>query len=581
MSIASQLPSIPLAQASVTLRALAQSAAGSTLQAQVIGQLENGSTQVQIGRQTLALHLPMPQAPGTMLTLALNQADGQVKMTLISAQPPMTGTPQNPVPPPTSPAATSVQLSPAALAQPSAPLGIPTSPTVATGAGGAQSGASIPVSPRPAASTAGLQTPASSPGLAASGAEGLVRAAPISVASINAAERSMPVGPAGTAPAAPMAGAAVSGRPTIPYAVAAPAAAILPVQLATTTTPPALPPVAQASGVIASGAQSGQVPSGAQGQSAGAAAPMAPPAVQPSSPQVALTQMVQQALVRQDSVLGLTVALSQVVGRVAMPEPVVKAAQQVLGQRLALDEGGVTPSALARAIRNSGIFQEAMLGAGLAKSAGGDMKTALLGLQRQLGAWLGDQMPMEQVRTIPPPLRGMTPRARSLDLPMGEIPYEPHQAGKALLERTEAALSRLRLHQAASLPEAASRQEAQWSLDLPVMVAGQQSLLHLHIHRDRDAMGDAPEDRGWQVKFAINFSDMGEVGAQVSLRAGIAGVLLWAERPETAQQLDAEIAALRHELEALGLKAGAIVVRAGVPAPDAPVPSGNIVDERR
>jgi len=293
--------------------------------------------------------------------------------------------------------------------------------------------------------------------------------------------------------------------------------------------------------------------------------------------------MVQQALARQDSVVSLTTALTQVVVRVALPEPVLKAAQQVLGQRLSLDNGGPDGAALQRAVRSSGIFQEAMLAGGLAKVAGGDMKSALLGLQRQLGAWLGDQAPIEQVRTIPPPLRGMIPRARADSLPLGDLPDDAQMAGKVLLERTDAALSRLRLHQNASLPEQTSRHEAQWSLDLPVVLGGQQSLLQMQIHRDRDAEAQQNEERGWQVRFAINLSDMGEVGAQISLRGKATGILLWAERDETAAALAEGVTALRQELEVLGLNAGAIVVRNGAPNPPAAagVSAGHIVDAVR
>jgi len=152
-----------------------------------------------------------------------------------------------------------------------------------------------------------------------------------------------------------------------------------------------------------------------------------------------------------------------------------------------------------------------------------------------------------------------------------------------LLERTDAALSRLRLHQNASLPEPSARHEAQWSLDLPVVMGGQQSLLHIQIHRDRDADPEQNEERGWQVRFAINLSEMGEVGAQISLRGSATGILLWADREDTAAALAEGVSGLRQELEALGLNTGAIVVRTGAPMPPAAsaTSSGHIVDAVR
>lgn len=550
------------------LRAVAQ-ANGSQVEARVLGPLPNGATQVQIGRQVMSLQLPTPQMPGTTLTLAVQQAEGQVRVTLVSAQPPQMPTVSSS--PPISTPATSVQLSAAALAGNTqtaspAPASAPTpaganSPVVSTvvqsaGAVAAQPAGTAPVSNAPAATP-----PAPAP------------------------SNSVPASPSQTVSAPASVQANLAGRPAIPYPSAAPGLPLPPASGPMGSATAALPPVSQplASAVVGQHA----APTNGQVAQQGAALPSAAPAVVPStapaSPQATLSQMVQQALARQDSVVALTTALTQVVARVALPEPVMKAAQQVLAQRLSLDGGGPDGATLQRAVRTSGIFQEAMLAGGLGKAAGGDMKTALLGLQRQLGAWLGDQPSIEQVRSIPPPLRGLMPRARAENLPLGDLPDEPHLAGKALLERTDAALSRLRLHQNSSLPEPSARHEAQWSLDLPVVMGGQQSLLHIQIHRDRDADPEQNEERGWQVRFAINLSEMGEVGAQISLRGSATGILLWADREDTAAALAEGVSGLRQELEALGLNTGAIVVRTGAPMPPAAAAtsSGHIVDAVR
>ncbi|MBE7731812.1 flagellar hook-length control protein FliK [Devosia faecipullorum] len=573
MSIGSQLPPLPLAQASAMLRALDQGP-GQNVEARVLGPLPGGLTQVQIGRQVMSLQLPAMPPVGATLTLAVQQAEGQVRVALVSTQPPAASPGGVPPPPPASLPATSVQLSAAALAAPGAPSAAP----LVASAANAQPFVPPPL-PGPGAPIANA-----SPTTTSGNAPPAAMAAPLDQRPVSNSAVPRAMGEQ----AAPPVNAATSApgmRPAIPYAQAGPAAlpsAAAPMQGATSAV---LPPVAQST--IAGNVGQHAPPRGAQFPAnmvtqAPAIAPSAAPGV--ANPQAALTQMVQQALVRQDSVVGLTTALTHIVGRVALPEAVMKAAQQVLAQRLSLDGGGPDGAALQRAVKNSGIFQEAMLAGGQAKAAGGDMKTALLGLQRQLGAWLGDQPGVEQVRAIPPPLKGVLPRARAENGSQGSLPDEPELAGKVLLERTEAALSRLRLHQNASLPEPASRQEAQWSLDLPVVLNGQQSLLHIQIHRDRNGDEAGPEeDRGWQVRFAINLSDMGEVGAQVSLRGAATGVLLWAENDALAAALDEGVGALRQELEALSLLPGAIVVRKGAPnMPAQPAAaSGHIVDAVR
>ncbi len=572
MSMLPQFPPIPLAQASAMLRAMVQTS-GQNLEARVLGQLPNGTTQVQIGRQVMSLQLPMPQPVGTTLTLALQQAEGQVRVTLVSAQPPAATPPQSAAPQAVNMPATSVQLSATALSGQATPLPGSAAPLAASTA---PAPAAMPS--QPAVSSAPVVSAPAAAGAAniapASQAQPVPATAPAPQAAVG--DRAAPlVTHAASAQGAPAAGM----RPAIPYAIAAPVIASGAAAPPATSAVPGWPPVAPST--IAGTVGQHASPPGAQAAPGPIAQPQTAVPQAPASPQAALTQMVQQALARQDSVVALTSALTNVVGRVALPEPVMKAVRQVLAQRLSLDGGGPDGVTLQRAVRNSGIFQEAMLASGQAKAAGGDMKTALLGLQRQLGAWLGDQPGVEQVRALPPPLRGLVPRARAESTLLADLPDDPQATGKVLLERTEAALSRLRLHQNASLPEPAARHEAQWSLDLPVVLGGQQSLLHMQIHRDRD--GDNPDqsgDRGWQVRFAINLSEMGEVGAQISLRGAVTGVLLWADRPEVAAALGEGVEALRLELEALSLLPGAIVVRAGAPSsPANPTSaSGHIVD---
>ncbi|MFD1252019.1 Flagellar hook-length control protein FliK [Devosia equisanguinis] len=526
MSISTQLPPIPANQASSLVRAL-EHAPGQVIEARVVGQLGNGTTQVQIGQQTLALALPTLQAPGTVLTLGVQQANGQTQLTLMAVKAPeipqvFAQSAQSPVP------ATTVQLSAAALGQTNGP---PVAGTVSgaaiTGSAGVSGGG-----------LAGVQT-----GMAAG-------AGPVLAPQGNA---NMPA-------------------PAVPYASA-------PASMAAGAGP--LPgPVTGANAAGALGQQMASAGAGLAG-AAGATTGSTAAVPQATSPQAAVLQMVHQAVPRQNSVVGLTTMLAAVAGAMALPEPVAKAVQQVLAQRLSLDGQQFNGQALKSAVNNSGIFQEAKLGAGRAGAAGGDLKTALLGLRQSLGQWLGAQAPLEQVASLPPPLRGLVPRARAGDAMPGEIPEEPEQLGRILQERTEAALSRVRLHQAASLPDPADRPGVQWSMDLPVMVAGQQVLLHLHIHGDPQDGAERAEDRGWQLRFAINLPEAGEVGAQVTLRHKISGVLLWADDAETAQSLARHIDNLKQALESVGLVAGSVIVKTGAPVAPQPPQSGHFVDAVR
>ncbi len=228
------------------------------------------------------------------------------------------------------------------------------------------------------------------------------------------------------------------------------------------------------------------------------------------------------------------------------------------------------------------MFHEALLAAGRPAQAAGDMKAALLGLQRELGQWLGAQGAIDRVAQVPPPLRGLTPRARARDGAAADLPNDLREAGKVLQERTEHALGRVRLHQNASLPDGAPRADANWSMDLPVVIHGHPTLLHLQIQHDAEDEALRPEDRGWQVRFAVNMGDYGEVGAQISMRGKTTGILLWADDARTADLLNAALGELREDLSSVGLVSGALVVRAGAPLEDVePPPRDHLVDEVR
>lgn len=620
MTITAQLPPISLAAASPALRALAQ-AAGQTVEARVMGQLANGMTHIQLGPQNLAIALPTPQTPGTVLSLAVQQSQGQLRLTILAARPPGTA-PSGPATPPpsaTTPAAATVELSAAALSarsvapqpavpaasvppgtvappagprgatRPGQPSAVATAPGGAATPAGAAASTVAPAAPS-VAPAAAAPIPAAAPPGPAAPAAGVTPAPPASAGPVapgaaaatpsTAPVTAAPATAAPVAPTVPPANVSGSLRPIMPYAGALPAAGPGPAPLGNSAAV-ALPPVQQVAAAAAVGQHDPATARAAAAPLAPAAPAGAPPTAPPAtSPQQALAQMVQQALPRQNSVLALTVALTSALGRAGLPEPVAKAAQQVLARQTVLD-GKIDSASLKTALRDSGVFHEALLAGGRPGAAAGDMKAALLGLQRELGRWLGPQGAVERVAQIPPPLRGLTPRSRVRELPPTELPGDLREAGKVLQERTEHALGRLRLHQNASLPDSTPRADTNWSMDLPVIVHGQPTLLQMQIQRDAEDETTRPEDRGWQVRFAVQIGDHGEVGAQISMRGKTTGILLWADDPTTAAALNVALGELREDLGAVGLVSGALVVRAGAPLDESPPPSDHVVDAVR
>ena len=608
MIIPSQLPQIVTAARSGALQALALQA-GQVLDGRVIGPAPNGATQVQIQGQLLNLVLPQAAAAGDALRFEVQGSGAQLRLALqVATAKPQTA-PASAASPSAAPATSSAgQTAPAAPAL-AATAGSATSapPAPAPGSvvttGPAGTGQAIPTntasanvtpanaaspstpaatsvpSPPPVQPAVNQPTPGAGPApLPPASPTGAAAPAVVNVGQTTPATAS----PAASAPlqgapsaagptTAPAPGAQAAPRPVTPYAAAAPAG---PGSSGTPTT-----------GTATTAAAAGtKIPSAPPLPNVAPAPIPTVTAAMPSTPEAALAQMVQAALPRQNSVVSLTTALAGIAGKVALPEPVARAAQQVLANQLVFDGGKVDGSALQRGVLNSGIFQEAALArAGtplLAPQA--DMKASLLALRQTLTTWLGQQPALvAAVSQMAPPLRGKTLRTGAAEIPPIAPVAGAEEIGKHLLDRTESALSRIRLHQHASLPDPTLK-GADWSTDLPVVIAGQQTLLQLQIHRDEHNPAEEASERGWQMRFAINLPSLGEVGAQVSLRGKATGVMLWASEDSTAAALEADIDGLRDTLAGAGLAPGAVIVRRGAPpASQQPANAGHLVDARR
>ncbi|WP_240233437.1 flagellar hook-length control protein FliK [Devosia lacusdianchii] len=563
MSISSQLPQIVTAGRSGALQALALQA-GQTLEATVIGPAPNGGTQVKIAGQMLNLILPTlakagetlkmeVQGTGAQLRLALHPAVVPTTTGLPAAQPAPAQSVTLPLPHTQAPAQVPLSNAPPPL---TTSVSVPPPPAaLATPSPATSSAPPVPVTQQlPGATTAPLPLPASS--------------------SPQPQMAVMPQSPP-TATVSPSTLAAGSPQP-------------MPVQPAPTGWAPQATPQVYSQTAQVLPAPGGTVPSPLLiGQAPQSAAPLAQPAPVgqhtaplPTTPQAALAQMVQASVPRQGPITSLTSALTSIAGKVALPEPVARAAQQVLAGQLAAPNGKIEATTLQRAVQTSGVFQEATLAQGGSSPAQSDMKSALLVLRQTLTTWLGPQAPIAPPTHVAPPMRGSAPRAKTADAPPIDPATAPDEVGKQLLERTESALSRLRLHQHASLPDAAARTGGDWSMDLPMLVGQHQTLLQIQIHRDQQGSSDDSGERGWQMRFALNLPDLGEVGAQVSLRGTATGIMLWATESATSEALEAGLGELREALVSAGLKPGAVIVRRGEPPVSAAAPSGHFLDAR-
>jgi hypothetical protein len=285
--------------------------------------------------------------------------------------------------------------------------------------------------------------------------------------------------------------------------------------------------------------------------------------------------MVPEALARQNSIAPLLTALATIVAKPgALPEPVLRAALQVLGQRVQLPPSGPTAPQIEAAIAKSGVYLEAALARGAPVA---DLKSGLAALKGALATWFGgNPAPAQQVA---PPLRGMPPRAEPLDPPL--LPDAPRDAARVLHSQADAALSRVKLMQFASLPDADPVRAATPELrtEVPFLLGQQLVVAQFQVTRD-GARHKSEGKRGWTMRFAMHLPSAGEIGAEIGLLGRSVNVALWAADAQTSERLEAALPELAPALVALGLEPGAVRVRP-LP-PEAPKPaSGQYVDSRR
>ena len=287
-----------------------------------------------------------------------------------------------------------------------------------------------------------------------------------------------------------------------------------------------------------------------------------------------------QAAAQQDSIVPLLRNIASLGARLEqLPKPAVDAAMRLLSTRLPADRP-LGADVLKSAVERAGILASPAK----ATTAASDVKTSLLQLRAGLLAMLdgGEIAPVAPIaRRPPPPLRETQPRGMRADGPTlpGDAP--PRDAARTLLHQTDAALSRLKLTQVASQPPDAARAAAvapDFMVELPMLLGAELALLQLKVQRDGKDRATRTNVRGWRVRFAVNFTAIGEVGAQVALLGRTTNVTVWADRAATADALEAMLPELAPALAARGLTVGSVRLRRGVPDDDTPPPSGRLMD---
>jgi len=518
-------------------------------------------------------HPPTP-APSIVVAAAPPQPSVPVQPSNISAQPPAVASSAAPTQSPPAPALTTQPAAAAVLLPQTAPQ---VSPVASAPAPPAPSAVPAPAPPIPA-------TTAPAPPSAASGASPtVVLPAPVATSVPPAIAPAPQPTPLVAAPAQPI----VSSPTLLP----AQAAILNPAPLAPTAPTSAMPavvPLPTPTPALPGPSPTPQVAVPAGPGSLPAAAPLAPsprPTPPLSPPLIQILADPVQAAARQDSVLPLLARLATLTAptAAALPRPAIEALAMLLGTRLDLNRAPPDGKAVRDAVLRAGIITEP----GTRTPA--DAKSALLQLRSALSGFLGASQggSVEAVAPVtrrpPPPLKGEPVRAPSSQ-PASPLPDEPVETARQLLGHADAALSRTKLLQLASNPTDAARPAiaaptAEFRVEVPMQLGAETGILQLLVQRDGKHKR-SPAERGWRMRFALNFTATGEVGAEVALFGRSANVSLWAADPDTADALEAMLPELAPALARHGLDVGAVRLRRGAPQPAARVP-GQLLDSAR
>jgi hypothetical protein len=264
----------------------------------------------------------------------------------------------------------------------------------------------------------------------------------------------------------------------------------------------------------------------------------------------------------------------------------------------ALDPHGLDGLALRHAVEVSGTFQEASLlkaaGAALADRPGGlgaadirgDAKAVMLALREALQPLAVGQQSASPHQTPPPlPQKGHVGAGQPPASATIGDDATPVEAAKVMLAGTEGALDRLRLLQAASIPDRApatveqSAGRADRLVEIPIALPGGQApIMSLALGRDGRSAGAAGEAPAWRMRLSLDLPETGPIQAMVALRGERAGVTLWAERPATAELFRSSLDELRDALTLAEIDIDTLDVRDGAPPQQQPARAGSFLD---
>lgn len=296
------------------------------------------------------------------------------------------------------------------------------------------------------------------------------------------------------------------------------------------------------------------------------------------TPEQALRRAMTRSLERQDSLAPLFATLSQTQRPSSPPLPdfVRSFISDLLGMRFGGDKP-MNAETIRMGLQRSGILREAQMMRNLMPQ--NDLKGGVARLIQMLTALTGASADATELRPErpSPPSHQTTPNGQKPANSVDVSTLTPRELASHVQAQADAALSRIRLSQIASLGDQNEQTlrgepngKSDWFFEMPFIHDGETAVMGFHIRREEQAKKQEKQTQQWHARFALDTHTSGAVHAHVTLahqqsERNRVSITLWAERADVANRLEQFHEDLREILAVTDLDIGHLHIRTGRP----------------
>lgn len=255
----------------------------------------------------------------------------------------------------------------------------------------------------------------------------------------------------------------------------------------------------------------------------------------------------------------------------ALPQESRQLIRQILDRPLSLQK--LNHAGLQQAVRNSGLFTEALLAQGRPLPTN-DHKLLLWKLLNTLFQARSEQAQGQQSQPKPSAQAtnpsGQVGDAAKATAEQAKTEAQQRLPDQAFLNRltklVEGSLARIHTQQAVSLPQDDGGPRNVWQLELPISMKDQQTKgLQLQIEQEPETDPAREGQHRWRVKLDFDFGILGAMQASVLLEGKTVSSTFWCELEKTEHKVDIRLPELADALQKAGLSVGQLFARHGLP----------------